>query len=65
MADGIVSTNKLEQIFVDGDLAGYLSTYVETGRRFTIEYDLNFNVKSETIEELYQNLKTLERCPNK
>ena len=63
MADGIVSTNKLEQIFVDGDLAGYLSTYVETGRRFTIEYDLNFNVKSETIEELYQNLKTLEEMP--
>ena len=48
MADGNI-TNKLEQIFVDGDLAGYTSTYVETGRRFTIEYDLNFNVKSETL----------------
>ena len=64
MADGTVATNKLEQIFdLDGDLAGYKSIYVETGRRFTIEYDLNFNVISETIEELYQNLKTLEEMP--
>ena len=40
MADGTVATNKLEQIFdLDGDLAGYKSIYVETGRRFTIEYD--------------------------
>ena len=62
MADGNI-TNKFEQIFVDGDLAGYTSTYVETGRRFTIEYDLNFNVKSETIEELYQNSKKLEDMP--
>ena len=43
----------------NGAITGYVSVYSETGRKFTTEYDADFNVISETVEDLYENLKSL------